>query len=131
MPRLARPLLRLLAILLLLQWAGGMLPHLLPGISHGVSPDGVKGETVMICSPDGMRTIQLGEDGQPAGRDAAPPLCCLLCPGPMPGAEPTPLPTIQGPREATAPAIATLALVRLFSFLDPPRVRHSRAPPLA
>lgn len=67
---------RLLAGLLLLQWAAAMLPH--------ARAMGMLGRAVAteLCTPSGTRTLLLGEDGRPlpAAHDFD---CCDLCQGPV------------------------------------------------
>lgn len=63
MLRPARPILRLLALLLLVQWS--------LGLTHGgaaVAP------STIICTPDGLRTVQLGDAGvhDAVGHEAPP-----------------------------------------------------------
>lgn len=125
MSRRARFLLRLLAVLLLVQWGGGLLPHLR---AMAAQP----GEAVVICTPEGFHTVRLGPDGTPV--DAPEPLqgaCCLLCQVPATGADLLRPPVLPEPRLVAAPEVAMAATVRQLAFRPPPRILHSRAPPLS
>lgn len=123
MPRSARPLLRLLALLLVLQWGGWPLPHLRTMVPAG--------EFTVICSPEGLHTVQLGADGKPAEKPPMPMGCCLLCQGPLAGTDLVPPPTLPQPRAVAAPEVAMVEMVRRLSFRPPPSIWHSRAPPLS
>ncbi|WP_159999312.1 DUF2946 family protein [Roseomonas sp. 18066] len=130
MSRSARPLLRLLALLLLLQWGAGLWPHL-----GGMAGTAQAGEMVIICTPDGFHSLRIGPDGQPLEEDG-PSLpkaagCCQLCQAPLTGADLVPGPVLPAPRLVAGPAIAMVAQVQALSFRPPPAIRHSRAPPQA
>ncbi|WP_419896371.1 DUF2946 family protein [Roseomonas sp. USHLN139] len=126
----ARSLLRLLALLLLLQWGAGLWPHL-----GGMAGTAQAAETIVICTPDGFHNLRLGPDGQalpeePSGLPKAAG-CCQLCQAPLTGADLVPGPVLPAPRLVAGPAIAMAAQVRALSFAPPPAIRHSRAPPRA
>ncbi|PWC27661.1 hypothetical protein CR165_16710 [Pseudoroseomonas aestuarii] len=122
MPRSARLMLRLLAVLLLAQWSGGLPAHLRAMAAMG--------EAVVICSPDGTYTLHLGADGRPAKPAPATAICCLLCQTPA-GGDLAPPPALPTPRNMAAPEVAMAAAVRAFSFRPLPRTQHSRAPPVS
>ncbi|PHK94857.1 hypothetical protein CR162_11260 [Pseudoroseomonas rhizosphaerae] len=125
MPRRARFLLRLLAALLLVQWGGGLLPHLRAMAA-------VPGEAVVICTPEGYHTIRLGPDGTPGDAPEKPKGgCCLLCQAPATSAGLPPPDRLPEPRLVAAPAMAMAAAMRALAFRPPPRVLHSRAPPIS
>lgn len=69
------PFARLLALLLLLQWAGAVLPHARAMAAMGSAM------AVELCSPSGMRTILVDESGKPVEK-AQDSSCCDLCQGP-------------------------------------------------
>jgi hypothetical protein len=123
MPRSARLTLRLLALLLLMQWGGGPFPH------QGAMA--LVGEAVVICSPDGLHTVRLGPDGTPVKPSPSTAACCLLFQVPMSGGDLVPLPTLPEPRVVAAPDTAVLAAVRTLSFRPAPRAHQSRAPPIS
>ncbi|MBO1079324.1 hypothetical protein [Roseomonas haemaphysalidis] len=123
MPRSARPILRLLALLLLVQWGGWPSPH----ASHPAAA----GELTVICSPDGLREVRLGPDGKPAEPSPAPMGCCLTCQGPLAGADLLPPPRLPQPHVVAAPDVAMVEAVRQLSFSPPPTTRRSRAPPVS
>jgi hypothetical protein len=129
MPRSARPLLRLLVLLLMTQWGLGLWPH--AGAMPGAA---TAGETIIICSPDGYHALRVGADGQPLEEPDRAPMsagCCQLCQAPLTGADLVPGPLLPAPREVAGPAIALAAQVAALSFRPPPAIRHSRAPPHA
>jgi hypothetical protein len=123
MPRTARPLLRLLALLLLLQWVGWPLPNL--------RATALAGEPTVICSAEGMRTVLLGPDGQPVEPSPGALSCCLLCQAPLAGAALLPPPALPSPRMMAAPDVSMTEAVRRLSFHPPPSTHRSRAPPLS
>jgi hypothetical protein len=114
MVRRAPALRVVLALLLSLQW-GTAFAHCLAPLAAAEG-----GHSVEICSAEGIRTLVIGEDGQP--RSPAPQLhdSCPLCPGSAaPGPE--------------APAVAASA-VRYFAADPTARVAGlppspARAPP--
>ncbi|MFH5925416.1 hypothetical protein [Roseomonas xinghualingensis] len=59
---------RLIAGLLLLQWAAAVMPH-------------ARAMAVELCSPSGMRTVLVDENGKPVEKSQDP-SCCELCQGP-------------------------------------------------
>lgn len=125
MMRRARPLLGLLSLLLLLQWGAGLVPHLR---AMAASPSGA----VIICSPDGMRTLHLDAEGQPTDPDKAPGMggCCMLCPGPLGLGAPE-----TGPVAAPVALWQRLLAARplVVDQLPPPRPGEAhppRAPPI-
>lgn len=87
MHRHQRGLVRLLACLLLLQWAGAVLPHA-RALAQIASA-----QVVELCTHEGIRQALVGEDGQPI-KAAHAIDCCTLCFGPaaLPTAEPSALP---------------------------------------
>ncbi|WBV45181.1 DUF2946 family protein [Pseudoroseomonas cervicalis] len=122
--RHARPLLGLLSLLLLLQWGAGLVPHLRAMAA-------TSSDAIIICSPDGMRTLHLDAEGQPTDPDKAPGMgCCMLCPGPLalgaPQTGPVPAPVALWQRLLAArPLVA--------DRLPPPRpddAHPPRAPPI-
>ena len=70
------PLARLIAVLLLLQWAGAVLPHARALAALGGAM------AVELCSPSGMRTVLVDENGAPV-KTAPDSSCCDLCQGPV------------------------------------------------
>jgi hypothetical protein len=116
-------MLRLLALLLLMQWGGWPLPHL--------SSMAMTGELTVICSPDGMREARIGLDGKPVEQPPMPTGCCLMCQGPLAGADLVPLPKLPQPRVVAAPSMAMVEAVRQLTFSPPPSTHRSRAPPIA
>ena len=66
---------RLVALLLLLQWAGAVLPHARAMAAMGSAM------AVELCSPSGMRTILVDESGKPVEK-AQDSSCCDVCQGP-------------------------------------------------
>ena len=77
MPRLRPSLTRLLALLLLAQWAAAF--------AHCFAPFAAASGThsVEICTADGLRAVLVGEDGQPAAPEpAALHPTCPACAGP-------------------------------------------------
>jgi hypothetical protein len=121
MPRSARHLLRLLALLLLMQWGGWPLPHL-----GGMA---LAGDVTVICSPDGMREVRIGPDGKPIDPPHPSTGCCLMCQGPLAGADLLPPPRLPPPRVVAAPDRAMVEMARQLSFHPPPSTHRSRAPP--
>ena len=116
MVRRAPALRVVLALLLLLQWGTAFAHCLLP---LGLAPPGAAGggHSVEICGAEGIRTLVLGEDGQPREDGKAPAHgqheSCPLCPGSdAPGSE--------------APAVAVTAL-RYFAAA--PTARTAGLPP--
>jgi hypothetical protein len=85
MRRLRPGLLRLLALLLLLQWGAATAPHARALQTLGTAL------RVELCSPHGARSLLVDEDGQPIQRDAGPD-CCALCLAPA--AAPPPAPAV-------------------------------------
>jgi hypothetical protein len=118
----ARLLLRLLALLLILQPAGLPWPH---------AGAALAGEAIVICSPDGTRTVLLGPDGQPLPPEDAALACCLLCQGPLAGVALLPAPALPTPAMVAAPDPAMAEAVRRLCFRPPPATHRSRAPPLS
>ncbi|MFC0407499.1 DUF2946 family protein [Roseomonas elaeocarpi] len=127
MSRPARSTLALLALLLLVQWGGGLLPHLRAMAAEHVGH--ASGQTVIICSPTGLRTIRLDDDGKPAR--PSPPLtaCCTLCQGPMAGAELSPPPALPAPSVTLVSERGPGVAGQVLFFRPPPRTLHPRAPP--
>ena len=66
---------RLIGLLLLLQWAGSVLPHARAMAALGGAM------AVELCSPSGMRTVLLDESGRPVKAEADS-SCCDLCQAP-------------------------------------------------
>jgi hypothetical protein len=66
---------RLIALLLLLQWAGAVLPQMRALAMLG------RATAVELCTHSGTRTVLVDENGQPveASHDST---CCDLCQGP-------------------------------------------------
>lgn len=64
---------RLLACLLLIQWAAALAPHARALATLGSA------HPVEICTHDGVRTVLLGDDGQPLEKTPATLECCVLC----------------------------------------------------
>ncbi|UFN47494.1 hypothetical protein LPC08_15900 [Roseomonas sp. OT10] len=113
----------MLALLLVLQWGGGLWPHLQASFGAG--------DMAVICTPEGMKTLRLGADGKPLDAPGQGLDCCQLCQGPNLGGD-LPAPAgLPAPREVQQPGTAVMAAVATLSFLPPPRTRHSRAPPLS
>ncbi len=122
MPRSLRLLLRLLVLLLSVQWGGGALPH---------SGGAAVGETTIICSPEGLREVAVAPDGTPTEPHPLAGGCCQMCQGPLAGAALLPPPTLPRPRMVAAPDIAMVEAVRQLSFSPPPSTHRSRAPPVS
>lgn len=99
---------RLLGCLLLMQWAVALAPH-----ARAMAASG-NGLVVEICSPEGMRLMRLGEDGQPVEQKQAPMQCCVLC---------------QAPAAilATAPEGPSLRI----AYVDPPRALRMEGLPVS
>lgn len=116
-----RLLMRLLAALLLTQWVAGLPAHARAMASVG--------EAVVICSPEGMRTVHLGPDGEPVAPHDAALGCCLLCLGPSAGGDLASRPELPPPSVVAAPDIVMVTAARALSLRPPPRIHHSRAPP--
>jgi hypothetical protein len=116
-------MLRLLALLLLMQWGGWPLPHL--------SSMAAAGELTVICSPEGTHEVRIGRDGKPVEQPPMSMGCCLMCQGPLAGADLVPPPRLPEPRIVAAPPMAMVAAVRHLSFSPPPSTHRSRAPPVA
>ncbi|WP_342666334.1 DUF2946 family protein [Muricoccus aerilatus] len=87
MRRHPRGLVRLLACLLLLQWAGAVLPH------ARAMAQLASAQLVELCTHEGTRQTLVGDDGQPIKASQAVD-CCTLCFGPaaLPVAEPYAVP---------------------------------------
>jgi hypothetical protein len=122
MVRRAPALRVLLALLLSLQW-GTAFAHCLAPLAAA------SGHSVEICGAEGIRTLVIGEDGQPQAPAAAAHDSCPLCPGSAaPGPE--------------APAVAARA-IRYFAAGPPVGIaglppsparappQQPRAPPIA
>ncbi|TPG58094.1 hypothetical protein EAH89_09005 [Roseomonas nepalensis] len=117
-----RTLARLLAGLLLLQWAAAVLPQ--------ARALGMLGRAVAVelCSPDGARTVLLDEEGRPVepGHAAA---CCDLCQGPAAIAAEAPrAPALRVAPAAAAPPRGRAGLPPLPARAPP---QQPRAPPAA
>jgi hypothetical protein len=112
---------RLLACLLLLQWAGAMLPHAraMAAASSALA--------VELCSPGGKRIVLLDENGQPVQRDHATD-CCALCQGPAAAPAPQPM-AVASP---AGYVLVTAPQGRAGLPSTPPRAppQQPRAPPL-
>jgi hypothetical protein len=123
MPRLRLPLTRLLALLLLAQWAAGFA-HCLAPLAAAAGAHGVE-----ICTTDGIKTILLGEDGRPAPKPAIHHPTCPECGGPA-ALESPPPPSVGAPVvwSYAAPARRTEGMP-----VAPPRAppQQPRAPPTA
>ncbi|WP_458095132.1 DUF2946 family protein [Roseomonas sp. WA12] len=87
MRRTPRGPIRLLACLLLLQWAGAVLPH------ARAMAQLASAQLIELCSHEGARQILVGKDGQPI-KVSQPVDCCTLCFGPaaLPVTEPFTVP---------------------------------------
>jgi hypothetical protein len=70
-----------------------------------------------------MREVRLGPDGKPVEQPPIMTGCCLLCQGPLVGAE------LPPPRMVAAPDTAVAEMVRQLLFHSPPSTHRSRAPP--
>jgi len=113
---------RLLALLLLLQWASAMEPHAraLVALANAVP--------VELCGAHGARTVLLGEDGQPANHAAAPD-CCAGCLVPVAGPPPQSLAPPRPVFHALAPAVPARPGLPPLPPRAPPQL--PRAPPVA
>ncbi|WP_332844183.1 DUF2946 family protein [Roseomonas populi] len=115
-----RGLVRLLACLLLLQWAGAELPH------ARAMAQLASAQLIELCSHDGTRRILVGEDGQPIKASQTVD-CCTLCfaPAALPVAEPVAVPL------PVAYALVTEHFGREGLPSSPPRAppQQPRAPP--
>ncbi|WP_458097105.1 DUF2946 family protein [Roseomonas sp. WA12] len=111
---------RLIALLLLLQWAGSVLPH------ARAMAQLASAQLVELCTHQGTRQILLGEDGKPLKPVQAND-CCTLCQGPM-AASPSEPPILPQPA-------GYVLVVELFGAeglpTTPPRAppQQPRAPP--
>lgn len=126
MARPARHLAIALALLLAAQWTVAFAHCLAPLIA------GAGGHAIEICTPDGLRSLVLGEDGQPdqppaPGESARHGVCPLCLGAAAPGAEGPALPAARihylltvPPRVAGLPSAPARA---------PPQ--QPRAPPIA
>ena len=114
---------RLLAALLLMQWTAGLPTRARAAASAG--------EAVVICSSEGMRTVHFGPDGSPVAPQDAAPGCCLLCLGPPAGANLVSGPDLLPPSVVAAPDMVMAAAARTLALRPPPRIHHSRAPPIS
>jgi hypothetical protein len=128
MVRRAPTLRVVLALLLSLQWGVAFAHCLLP---LGLAPlaAAADGHSVEICGAEGIRTLVIGEDGQPRRPAPAAHDSCPLCPG---SAAPGP----------AAPAVASRAIRYLAVDLAPQVAglppsparappQQPRAPPIA
>ncbi|RAI59418.1 DUF2946 family protein [Roseicella frigidaeris] len=114
----------MLALLLSLQWATAFA-HCLAGLSLPAAA----GHTVEICSADGLRTLLVGEDGQPAAPTSHAHDSCPLCPGSAAPAPAAPAVAAQPVRYRLPPAAPRLAGLPPAGPRAPPQ--QPRAPPLA
>jgi hypothetical protein len=89
------------------------------------------GEAIVICSPDGMRTVHVGPDGQPIEPQKAALGCCVLCPGPVAGGTLESGPELPPPSLVPAPEVTIAAVARALALRPPTRIHHSRAPPIS
>ncbi|MFC7736054.1 DUF2946 family protein [Roseomonas sp. GCM10028921] len=102
---------RLIALLLLLQWSGAVLPHARAMAALG------RAMAVELCSPSGMRTVLVDEAGAPL-KPAPDSMCCDLCGGP-------PALAVEDPQVLSRPVAHTAARH------DPARPGLPRLPPRA
>jgi hypothetical protein len=120
MHRRSRGLVRLLACLLLVQWAGASLPHA-RALARLASA-----QLVELCTHDGLRQVLIDKDGHPVEADRAPDFC-TLCFGPaaLPVAEPVAAPS------PVAFALVAEPFSREGVPTSPPRAppQQPRAPP--
>ncbi|MCR0982648.1 DUF2946 family protein [Roseomonas populi] len=79
---------RLLAILLLMQWAGAVVPH------ARAMERAASAQRVELCTHDGQRSILLDENGKPV-QPAPATDCCSLCQWAMGDAPPGPAMVIR------------------------------------
>ena len=120
MPSARTGLVRLLALLLLMQWAGAVVPHA-RAMARAASAQAVE-----LCTHKGRRLILLDGDGRPMQPSRADD-CCTLCHGPL--GTPAPGSAVMaspgGPQPAAEPSP--------WSYPDvlPPYVppQQPRAPP--
>lgn len=108
-----------LALLLVMQW-GGAFAHCIGALAGA--------QSVEICTTDGIRTLHLDAEGQPAAPDAAAHDSCPLCPGATAA-----LP--DGPRLSAARFAYAVAIpMRVAGMpMAPARAppQQPRAPPIA
>jgi hypothetical protein len=108
-----------LALLLVMQW-GGAFAHCIEALAGT--------QSVEICTTDGIRTLHLDAEGQPAAPDAAAHDSCPLCPGATAA-----LP--EGPLLPAARFAYVVAIPRLVAGMPmaPARAppQQPRAPPIA
>jgi hypothetical protein len=126
MSRFRLPLTRVLALLLLAQWAAAFA-HCFAPLGAAAAVPGT--HSVEICTADGLRTVLVGEDGRPAPESAAVHAACPVCGGPA-TLEPPP------PPDAAVPVVwayATPPTPREGLPVAPARAppQQPRAPPLA
>src|SRR3954468_12787591 len=118
------PAIRVMLLLLLsMQWV--------TAFAHCLAPLAAEagGHAIEICTGEGMRSLVLGEDGQPQAPAPHAHDSCPLCPGSL-------APAPQAPAGAALPArwsLAALAPRRAGLPPAPPRAppQQPRAPPLA
>jgi hypothetical protein len=113
MRRLQPGPLRLLGLLLLLQWGAATVPHARAMAALG------NAMLVELCSPHGARSLLVDGEGQPIQKQAVPD-CCALCLAPAS----TPPPASAVPPVPVGFALVTAPLAR--AGLPP---LPSRAPP--
>ncbi|MFH5924654.1 hypothetical protein [Roseomonas xinghualingensis] len=121
MRRLRTGFARLLALLLMFQGASAMEPHAQAMTALG------RAMVVELCSAHGIRTVVLGEDGQPLDQQEAPD-CCAPCL--MPVAAPPPV-SMLPPRSVSFALVVTSPGRPGLPPL-PPRAppQQPRAPPI-
>jgi hypothetical protein len=123
MVRRAPTLRVLLALLLSLQW-GTAFAHCLAPLAAAAD-----GHSVEICGAEGIRTLVIGEDGQPQGPAPQAHDSCPLCPGSAaPGPEAPAVAAIALRYFATGHAIRVAGLPPAPARVPP---QQPRAPPIA
>ena len=132
MVRRAPTLRVVLALLLSLQWGTAFAHCLLP---LGLAPlaAGAAGHSIEICGAEGLRTLVIGEDGQPQGKPGSPASAahdsCPPCPGSAaPGPE-APALAAGAIRYFPAGPVARIAGLPPSPARAPPQ--QPRAPPIA
>ena len=113
-----------LTLLLVMQW-GGAFAHCIGAL--GIGALGAT-QAVEICTTEGIRTLHLDAEGQPAAPDAAAHDSCPLCPGATAA-----LP--DGPQLPAARFAYVVAIPRRAAGMPPAPARappkQPRAPPTA
>jgi hypothetical protein len=127
MSRRASCLSVVLVLLLSVQWVAAF-GHCLSSLGLAPLAAGAGGHATEICTAEGLQTVLLGEDGQPAPPASQKHDSCPLCPGgAAPGPEAPSLPAV--PILYITPAPPSVAGLPPAPARAPPQ--QPRAPPIA